>query len=224
MKDYYEILGVSRNASLDEIKQKYRELALKYHPDRNKDKNAEEKFKEINEAYAVLSDPEKRKEYDNIGSYKFNEMFSEADIFRDFNISSAFKDIGINFEGLDDILNDFGIFSFKTEKEHIKSDIISTLYLTKNELKSGIKKRINITHKVICEYCKGNGMIKNAKINKTSQYISYSTCPYCKGLGYIVKTNVVSVYIKPNSYDGLILRLKNMGNNGGDYYIILKEK
>jgi len=224
MKDYYEILGVSRNASLDEIKQRYRELALKYHPDRNKDKNAEEKFKDINEAYAVLSNPEKRKEYDNIGSYKFNEMFSEADIFRDFNISSAFKDIDINFEGLDDILNDFGIFSFKNEKEHIKSDITSTLYLTKNELKSGIKKRINITHKVICEYCEGKGMIKNVKISKTSQYISYSTCPYCKGLGYVVKTNVVSVYIKPNSYDGLILRLKNMGNNGGDYYIILKEK
>jgi len=223
-KDYYDILGVPRNATLDDIKKAYRELALKYHPDINKSKEAEEKFKEINEAYAVLSDQEKRKQYDLMGNDEFNTRFSEEDIFRDFDISSVFKDVGIDFGGFDDILNNFGLFSFGQEKRSIKSDITKTLYLTKSELRNGTSKDINITHKIICEYCNGTGMVKSGKITRNSQYISYSTCPYCRGLGYIIKTNIVTVYIKPNSYDGLRLRLKGMGNNGGDYYLVLRER
>jgi len=223
-KDYYDILGVSHNATLDGIKKAYRELALKYHPDINKSKEAEEKFKEINEAYAVLSDPEKRKQYDLMGNDEFNTRFSEEDIFRDFDISSVFKDVGIDFGGFDDIINNFGLFSFGQEKRLIKSDITKTLYLTKIELRNGTSKDISIMHKIICEYCNGTGMVKSGKITRNSQYISYSTCPYCRGLGYIVKTNIVTIYIKPNSYDGLRLRLKGMGNNGGDYYLILRER
>ncbi len=98
-KDYYKILGVSRNASQEEIKKAYRRLALKYHPDRNKgNKEAEEKFKEINEAYAVLSDPEKRRQYDQFGSTEFHRRFSQEDIFRDFDFESIFKDLGIGFD------------------------------------------------------------------------------------------------------------------------------
>lgn len=96
-KDYYKILGVPRDATQEEIKKAYRKLAMKYHPDRNKgSKEAEEKFKEINEAYAVLSDPEKRKMYDLYGSAEFEKRFTTEDIFRGFDFENIFKDLGIN--------------------------------------------------------------------------------------------------------------------------------
>lgn len=95
-KDYYKILGVERGASADEIKKAFRQLALKTHPDRNKgQKGAEERFKEINEAYAVLSDAEKRRQYDMYGADGFRQRFSEEDIFRNMNLDELFRDMGL---------------------------------------------------------------------------------------------------------------------------------
>jgi len=103
MTDYYKILGVSKNASQEEIKKAYRKLALQYHPDKNKgNKSAEEKFKKINEAYAVLSDKEKRQQYDQFGSTGFHQRFSREDIFRNFDLGDLFKDSGF---GTEDILS-----------------------------------------------------------------------------------------------------------------------
>lgn len=98
--DYYRILGVEKSASTDDIKKAYRRLALKYHPDRNPSdkKGAEEKFKKISEAYAVLSDPEKRKQYDSFGSDAFRQKFSQEDIFRGFDLNEILRDLG--FGGL----------------------------------------------------------------------------------------------------------------------------
>lgn len=98
--DYYKILGVEKNATADDIKKAYRRLALKYHPDRNPSdkKGAEEKFKKISEAYAVLSDPEKRKQYDSFGSDAFRQKFTQEDIFRGFDLNEILRDLG--FGGL----------------------------------------------------------------------------------------------------------------------------
>ncbi len=98
--DYYEILGVSKSSTPEEIKKAYRKLALKYHPDRTKgDKEAEEKFKKISEAYAVLSDKEKRQQYDTYGSADFQQRFSQEDIFQNFDLGSILREFGINIGG-----------------------------------------------------------------------------------------------------------------------------
>lgn len=94
-KDYYKILGVQKSSTPEEIKKAYRKLAMRFHPDRNKgEKAAETKFKEISEAYAVLSDPEKRKQYDMFGAEGFQSRFSQEDIFRGFDFSSIFREFG----------------------------------------------------------------------------------------------------------------------------------
>ncbi len=94
-EDYYKTLGVDKKATADEIKKAYRKLAVKYHPDKNPgNKAAEEKFKQISEAYAVLSDPEKRKQYDNVGFDTFHRSYSQEDIFRDFDLNQILRDLG----------------------------------------------------------------------------------------------------------------------------------
>jgi curved DNA-binding protein len=94
--DYYKLLGVDRKATPDQIKKAFRRLAMKYHPDKTKgDKEAEEKFKQINEAYAVLSDKEKRKKYDQFGAEGFRQRYSQKDIFRDFDFQSVFSEFGL---------------------------------------------------------------------------------------------------------------------------------
>jgi curved DNA-binding protein len=103
LSDYYQTLGVERGASLEAIKKAYRKLALKYHPDRNPDKkDAEANFKKINEAYAVLSDPQKREQYDRFGDSRFRQQYSSDDIFRNTDFSSIFQEFGFggNFEDI----------------------------------------------------------------------------------------------------------------------------
>lgn len=98
--DYYETLGVKKDSTPTEIKKTYRKLALKYHPDKNKgDQKAEEKFKEISEAYAVLSDPDKKKQYDTYGSSDFHQRYSQEDIFRGFDLNDILRQFGVNGAG-----------------------------------------------------------------------------------------------------------------------------
>jgi curved DNA-binding protein len=103
-KDYYKVLGVEKKASDEAIKKVYRKLAMKYHPDRNKgDKKAEERFKEISEAYAVLSDKEKRKQYDTYGADGFQQRYSQEDIFRGFDFNNIFREFGFGGGGGENI-------------------------------------------------------------------------------------------------------------------------
>src|SRR4030043_2262674 len=105
-RDYYEALGVSKSASKEEIKDAYRKLALQYHPDRNKSPDAEEKFKEISEAYAVLSDDGKRQQYDTLGDAGFDQRYSREDIFRGADFDSIFRDMGVS-SGFGDLFSVF---------------------------------------------------------------------------------------------------------------------
>ena len=102
-RDYYAVLGLKKGATPEEIKKAYRKLAVKYHPDKNPgDKEAEERFKEINEAYAVLSDAKKKEQYDQFGSAGFHQRYSQEDIFRGFDVGDLFKEFGF---GTDDIFS-----------------------------------------------------------------------------------------------------------------------
>jgi curved DNA-binding protein len=99
-EDYYKTLGIEKTASADDIKKAYRKLALKYHPDRNpNNKESEEKFKRISEAYAVLSDADKRKQYDSFGSDQFSRQYTQEDIFKDFDFSEILRDLGFGGGG-----------------------------------------------------------------------------------------------------------------------------
>ncbi len=102
-KDYYELLGIERSASKDELKQAFRKLARQYHPDVNSAPDAEDRFKEITEAYAVLSDPEKKQQYDQFGDAAFHQRFSQEDIFRNADLGDIFREFG--FGGGDDVFS-----------------------------------------------------------------------------------------------------------------------
>jgi len=157
-EDYYQILGVKKEASQEEIKKAYRKLAMKYHPDHTKgDKGAEEKFKKISEAYAVLSDKEKRKEYDTFGSEGFRQRFSQEDIFRGFDFGDIFKEFG--FGGGDYFSGRSGgrrftyggrsgfNFGGGQQQAQLKgSDLVYELPLTLREVATGTSKVITLQH------------------------------------------------------------------------------
>ncbi|MDY6790649.1 MAG: DnaJ C-terminal domain-containing protein [Thermodesulfobacteriota bacterium] len=156
--DYYKTLGVTKTATDDEIKKAYRKLAMKYHPDHTKgDKNAEEKFKKISEAYAVLSDKEKRKQYDTFGSDGFQQRFSQEDIFRSFDFGDIFKEFG--FGGTNPFTGRRGGMRFSRgsgspfgshpgRQQQLKGpDLVYELPLSLQEVSKGTSKVISFDHK-----------------------------------------------------------------------------
>jgi len=164
-RDYYDILGLKRGASEEEIKKAYRKLAMQHHPDRNPGKKeAEERFKEVNEAYAVLSDKKKRQEYDTFGQTGFHRRYTQEDIFRGFDIGDIFKDLGFGKEDIFSTLfgggrrtsrrmdfkdyfnhytqSGFGATQERYEAPQKGADLIYDLSVTLEEVASGTSKQI----------------------------------------------------------------------------------
>ncbi len=175
-KDYYETLGVNKNASEDEIKSAFRNLAKKYHPDLNKTPEAAEKFKEINEAYSVLSDKEKRANYDQFGSADGPQGFGGGA----GGFSGGFSEEG--FGGFEDIFNMFGFGGrggAQAQRREEGEDINISLTITFAEAAFGCEKEISITRKERCKDCNGTGAKSNS---------DYVTCGECNGTGRVTLT------------------------------------
>ena len=178
-RDYYEVLGVQKDASAEDIKKAYRQLALKYHPDRNPgDKTAEEKFKEAAEAYEVLSDPQKRSRYDQFGHAGMSgNGFSDfggmnmQDIFS--HMGSIFEDLGIG--GFSGFGGGFGGGRNRVQKG---SNIRIKVKMTLEDIAKGIEKNIKVQKNIVCNECHGTGA-KSADAIKT--------CPTCHGRGIVTR-------------------------------------
>ncbi|MBO4328010.1 MAG: molecular chaperone DnaJ [Bacteroidales bacterium] len=178
-RDYYEVLGVSKTATADELKKAYRKLALQYHPDRNPgNKEAEEKFKEAAEAYEVLSTPEKRQRYDQFGfagmggqgysgqGMSMDDIFSQfGDLFADFGLGSFFS-------------GGFGGSRSGGLARERGSNIRVKVKMNLQEIEKGVKKKIKVNKYVTCDHCHGSG----------SENGETETCPTCKGRGQVYRT------------------------------------
>ncbi|MEM3374737.1 MAG: molecular chaperone DnaJ [Candidatus Woesearchaeota archaeon] len=182
VKDYYEILGVPRNATKEEIKKAYKRLAKLYHPDLNKSPDAAEKFKEINEAASVLGDDEKRAQYDKFGNA---EDYKKASGFSGFDDFSNFRNFGEDFD-FGDIFDmffgsGFGNYSKQRtkRKDYSGSDLRYDLNLDITDIAKGVEKTIIITRLEVCDECNGEGTKNESDI---------SVCTYCKGTGRITST------------------------------------
>lgn len=243
MKDYYSILGVSRNASQEEIKKAFRRLARQYHPDLNPgNKEAEEKFKEINEAYSCLSDPVRRANYDRYGTAETPQGFG-------FETYTTFTDIFDDlFEGF------FGSFGFRKNKPTKGADLRYDLTITLEEAARGVEKTIKIPRWQECNTCKGSGIKPGSEPLICSScggtgYIRYSqgffsvskTCTKCGGKGRIIRDpctactgagkirveQELSIKIPPGVDTGSKLKVSGEGEMGqfggprGDLYIFI---
>jgi molecular chaperone DnaJ len=243
-RDYYEVLGVNRNASDDDVKKAFRKLAFQYHPDHNGDDGATEKFKEINEAYEVLSDANKRVAYDRYGH----------DGGRDFE--------SFDF-GLGDIFEAFfgGTTTAARQSPEKGQPLQYNITLTLEEAAFGVEKKIPVTRieycsecqgtgaktgtqPVRCTNCNGTGQIKRTQASVFGRFTNITTCPQCRGEGRIVtepcpkckgngrerKQQTIPVKIPAGISNGIQLRLRSEGNAGfrggpaGDLFVTIEVK
>ena len=242
-RDYYEVLGVSKGASEDEIKKAYRKIAIKYHPDRNPgDKEAEEKFKEAAEAYDVLHDPQKRQQYDQFGF--------------DGPMGGGFGGFGGASMNMDDIFSMFGdIFggrgfggfggAHRAHQQHRGSDLRLKVRLTLEEINTGVTKKFKVRKDMPCEHCHGTGAEDSSGttqcptchgsgvISHTTQSIfgmmqTQGVCPTCEGEGVVIKNKchqcggegvckgeeVVEIKIPAGVAEGMVVNVPGKGNAG----------
>ena len=248
-RDYYEVLGVDKSASQDEIKRAFRKLAKKYHPDVSKEENAEEKFKEAQEAYAVLSDEAKRAQYDQYGHAAFDQMNGGAGFdFSGFDFSDIFDGLfGSGFGGF----SSFG--RRNTNGARSGADKLMRISITFEEAVFGCKKEINIDvneecHECHgkggkgekkCSTCHGKGIVMQQQRTILGAFMTQTTCPDCSGKGVtfdkrcsdcsgkgtIRKNKTIEVKVPSGVDNGSRLRLAGKGDSGvnggsnGDLYL-----
>lgn len=193
-RDYYEVLGVSKTASDEEIKSAFRKLAKKYHPDVSKEPDAAEKFKEAQEAYAILSDKQKRNQYDQYGHQAFNNAGGQGGFdFGNFDFGDIFDDLFGSSFGFSRRSN--------TSRGRRGADITLTMKITFEEAVYGCEKEIEIEHyttcpkcdgkggisEQTCSHCHGSGTITQEQRTILGTYMTRTTCPYCNGEGRTYK-------------------------------------
>jgi len=215
-RDYYEVLGLSKSASKDEIKKSYRSLAKQYHPDRNKEADAETKFKEVQEAYEVLNDDQKRKAYDQYG-FAGTQAFSGGSGFggSGFGGFNGFEGFQADLGGVEDLLgsffgSSFGGFGFggQERKNNRGADLEFNLQIEFEEAIFGTEKTVSYKRDAKCEVCNGSGSKNGKKITCTTcagkgkvvqvqntllgKMQVVNTCPACNGTGELIEENCLN--------------------------------
>ena len=240
-RDYYEVLGVDKNAEQKAIKEAFRNLAMKYHPDRNKEPGAEERFKEIAEAYAVLSDPKKRAEYDARG-FSGVAGFSQDDLYGAINFDDIFG--GLNF----DFASPFeGFFHRRQQGPARGENIEMELYIPLARVASGGEEKIRLSRPVpctachgtgaeggakpaVCANCNGKGRVAHSNQKEHLLIQQISTCPTCHGRGILIEhpcktcagsgetasEETLTVKIPQGVEEGMVLRIPGKGMKSRD--------
>jgi len=184
-RDYYEILGVEKNASAEELKKAYRKKAMEYHPDRNPDnKEAEEKFKEAAEAYDVLSTPEKRARYDQFGHAGMGGASGGGGYSVDFDLNTIFERFGDLFGGhfsggFSDFVSGFGGGGRRQQRQPVRkgTNLRVKVKLTLEEIANHTEKKLKIQKQIACKQCNGKGTVNSTDV---------VTCPQCSGSGHVI--------------------------------------
>ena len=248
-RDYYDILGVSKGASDDELKKAYRKLAIKYHPDKNPDNpEAEEKFKEAAEAYEVLSNADKRAQYDRFGHDGMRGGFGGAG--GGMNMDDIFSQFGDIFGGGSPFESFFG--GGGRSRQRKGTNLRVKLKLTLNEIADGVEKKIKVKRLIeadgvtfkTCNTCGGSGQMKKVVNTMLGQMVSTSTCSTCNGSGKVIdyrppgvdstglemQEEVIPIKIPAGVSDGMQLSMSGKGNMApgggvpGDLLIVIEEQ
>ena len=227
-RDYYEVLGVGKKASNDDIKRAYRRCALKYHPDKNPgDKEAEARFKEAAEAYAVLSDPEKRRHYDTFGSDEFGRRYSQDDIFRDFGLGDLFIDLEEFFSGIPESR---GTGTFRTERTVVDRNGTKT-YVEEGDI-ADIDDFMDgfddLLDSVFGTGGAGRGSYDGAEVRERDVHLDFPLGITERTLGttkeFSYRKRHITVKIPPRTKPGMKIRVRGEGHNGGDLYLVVRKK
>ncbi len=188
--DYYSMLGVPKNASEVQIKDAYRRLVLQFHPDINKDPKASERMREINEAYAVLGDPAKRRQYDMMGPGAFSQRFSEDDIFRNFDMESILRSFGMNMSDMSNFQNMFG-FGQQQQRPSAYQQQQLSLNIPLADLERGLNRSFTVQYYKRCSNCNGKGGEPGYKDAR---------CPECNGTGVVRRKSANSAFGFPSFF------------------------